>query len=302
MSRTRVSGDMSCSHVASPQRLQSFRRYRSGWCGPNNKNRSVGTFRLKAHGSASAPDVILTREKGKNDIVRDLLEVRGIQCMEVPMVETEKGPDAELLPRALQNERFDWVCITSPEAATVFIEGWKEAGKPDVRIAVVGKGTGKVLEDTCEEALQPQFVPSVANAEHFGPELPTLAGGNGVILYPSSAKASTILQDGLEARGFKVIRMNTYNTATVKHVEDSTLRRARSARVVAVASPSALKAWVHHVGHDATRAMTVAAIGSTSARAAEKLGLERVLFPEEPGIETFVETIEMALQNTSKEE
>eukprot|EP00889_Picochlorum_renovo_P004081 jgi/Picre1/31111/NNA_006465.t1 len=202
MSGMRVSGDMSCSHVASPQRLQSFRRYRSGWCGPNNKNRSVGTFRLKAHGSASAPDVILTREKGKNDIVRDLLEVRGIQCMEVPM----KQPG--------------------------FIEGWKEAGKPDVRIAVVGKGTGKVLEDTCEEALQPQFVPSVANAEHFGPELPTLAGGNGVILYPSSAKASTILQDGLEARGFKVIRMNTYNTATVKHVEDSTLRRARSARVV----------------------------------------------------------------------
>lgn len=77
------------------------------------------------------------------------------------MVETEKGPDAELLPLALQNERFDWVCITSPEAATVFIEGWKEAGKPDVRIAVVGKGTGKVLEETCEEALQPQFVPSV---------------------------------------------------------------------------------------------------------------------------------------------
>lgn len=141
-----------------------------------------------------------------------------------------------------------------------------------------------------------------ANAEHFGPELPVVTGGNRVVLYPSSAKASTVLQDGLEARGFKVIRMNTYNTTTVKYIEDSTLRRARSARVVAVASPSALKAWVHHVGHEAARAMTIAAIGSTSARAAEKLGLDRVLFPDEPGIETFVETIEMALQKTAAQE
>lgn len=135
---------------------------RLGCCGGPNKNRSLGgIYRLKAIDSASAPDVVLTREKGKNEIVRDLLTLRGIECMEVPMVETEKGPDAELLPRALQNESFDWVCITSPEAAVVFIEGWKEAGRPDVRIAVVGKGTGKVLEATCEEGLQPQFVPSV---------------------------------------------------------------------------------------------------------------------------------------------
>jgi uroporphyrinogen-III synthase len=32
----------------------------------------------------------------------------------------------------LQEQQFDWVTITSPEAASVFLEGWKKAGSPKV--------------------------------------------------------------------------------------------------------------------------------------------------------------------------
>jgi uroporphyrinogen-III synthase len=46
----------------------------------------------------------------------------------------------------------------------------------------------------------------------MGSELPHIAGGGDVVLYPSSAKASTDLQDSLTAAGFKVTRINTYNT------------------------------------------------------------------------------------------
>lgn len=240
--------------------------------------------------------MVLTREKGKNDKVKMLLEDRGVHCLEVPMVETEQGPDFDRLSHVLQMEEFDWVCITSPEAASVFIQGWELAGKPDVNIAVVGKGTGKIFEATGETKLQPQFTPTVANAEHFAPELPKLPKGSNTVLYPSSAKASTLLQDGLEQRDFRVLRLNTYNTVTVKSVEAQTLEQARQAKVVAIASPSALKAWVQHVGQPVTSQMTIAAIGSTSARAAEKLGLDRILYPEEPGVDTFVETIIDALQ------
>jgi uroporphyrinogen-III synthase len=246
--------------------------------------------------SSHGPEVVLTRERGKNDKVKLLLEEKGVHCLEIPMVETKEGPDFDQLPTLLMTQRFDWVCITSPEAASVFIEGWKKAGKPQVRIAVVGKGTGRVLEATQEPILEPKFTPSVANAEHFGPELPTIPGGNNTVLYPSSAKASTLLQEGLEQRNFRVLRLNTYNTVTVKHVEADTLEQARKAKVVAIASPSALKAWVEHMGQPVTSQMTIAAIGSTSARAAEKLGLDRILYPEKPGVDTFVETIIDALQ------
>lgn len=107
------------------------------------------------------PDVVLTRERGKNDRVKEMLEERGVHCLEVPMVETEEGPDASALPEMLRTRSFEWVCITSPEAAAVFIHGWKQAGKPNVRIAVVGEGTGKIFEAAQEPTLVPQFTPTV---------------------------------------------------------------------------------------------------------------------------------------------
>jgi len=239
--------------------------------------------------------VVLTRETGKNDKVRKLLEGKGVHCLEVPMVETVRGPDVDELPKVLQQQSFDWVCITSPEAATVFAEGWIRAGRPKVRIAVVGVGTGKVLDAMNEPTLMPRFTPSVANAEHFGPELPMLEGGTNAVLYPSSAKASTVLQDALQRRGYRVMRLNTYSTVTVKNIVSDVLDKAKQAKVVAVASPSALKAWVEHVGQERAGEITVAAIGSTSARAAEKLGLEKIVYPEKPGVDTFVDTILEAL-------
>ena len=107
------------------------------------------------------PKVILTREKGKNDPVRKLLEYQGVDCLELPLVETAPGPDVDLLPQLLQEETYDWVCITSPEAASVFVDGWRKADKPSVRIAVVGKGTGRILEAMKEPQLVPSFTPSV---------------------------------------------------------------------------------------------------------------------------------------------
>jgi uroporphyrinogen-III synthase len=46
----------------------------------------------------------------------------------------------------------------------------------------------------------------------MGSELPHIPGGSDVVLYPASVKASTDLQDSLGAAGFKVNRINTYNT------------------------------------------------------------------------------------------
>jgi len=204
----------------------------------------------------------------------------------------------EKLPTALREDQFDWVCITSPEAASVFLEGWRQAGKPSVRVAVVGAGTGKILEATGEESVRPQFTPSVANAEHFGPELPFLPGGTNRVLYPASNKASSLLQEGLMQRGFEVTRLNTYDTVPVTSIDESLMRRAREAAVVAVASPSALRAWLALAGPEAAAGPAVAAIGSTTARAAKKAGLEKIFYPEEPGLDTFVTTIVQALEST----
>jgi uroporphyrinogen-III synthase len=246
--------------------------------------------------SLTHPQVVLTREAGKNGKIQKMLESRGIRCLEMPLIETAKGPDTDRLPEALQHAQdYDWICITSPEAASVFMKGWRDAGKPAVRIAVVGEGTGKIFVAAGEDALIPQFTPTVANAEHFGPELPFIPGGTKRILYPASNKASSLLQEGLLARGFQVERLNTYDTLPVTTLAPEQIAVASTAQVVAVASPSAVRAWVGFVGEETAARMPVACIGSTSARAAEKLGLKKIFYPEEPGLETFASTIEEAL-------
>lgn len=56
---------------------------------------------MLATASADA-QVVLTREQGKNDKLRRVLEGRGIACLELPMVETAAGPDRDRLPQVMQ--------------------------------------------------------------------------------------------------------------------------------------------------------------------------------------------------------
>ena len=80
----------------------------------------------------AAPQVVVTRERGKNGKLMKALQQRGVTVMELPLVETAPGPHQELLPGHLERSSFDWLELTSPEAARVFVDGWQLAGRPGV--------------------------------------------------------------------------------------------------------------------------------------------------------------------------
>ncbi|GAX79037.1 hypothetical protein CEUSTIGMA_g6477.t1 [Chlamydomonas eustigma] len=250
-----------------------------------------GRFRIVTSSSAR---VLLTREAGKNDKMSSGLSKLGLQCIELPLIEHSDGPERHLLPAALQSSAYDWVAITSPEAATVFLEAWNEAGKPNVRIAVVGAGTGEILNAA---GVVPEFTATKATGTVMGAELPKVPGGNATVLYPSSAKASTDLQNALTENGYTVTRMNTYNTSGVINVEPEVLQQALTADIVTFGSPSAVKAWVQLVGLEVARSRLSVCIGSTSARACDAVGLsnESVLYPESPGIEGWLVKVQEAV-------
>jgi len=138
------------------------------------------------------------------------------------------------------------------------------------------------------------------------------------------ADASPLVeQDGLAARGFTVTRLNTYNTVAVTTVDSDSLELAKRARVVAIASPSAVKcgllqpcchvgvdfrpcrwaalacvqallgrrAWVQLVGEATAQRIAVAGIGSTSGKAAQNMGLREVSWPDDPGVSGFLDCI-----------
>lgn len=75
----------------------------------------------------------------------------------------------------------------------------------------------------------------------MGAELPHVPGGSDVVLYPASARASGDLQNSLEASGFKVNCVRTYDTVGVAGAPAGALEAALAADAVAFGSPSAVK-------------------------------------------------------------
>ncbi|KAG2554246.1 hypothetical protein PVAP13_9KG649700 [Panicum virgatum] len=254
--------------------------------------RTGATQRFLAR-SSPPPDVVVTRELGKN------AKLIAALCLELPLIKHVDGPDTDRLPEVLSNDKFDWITITSPEAAAVFLRGWKAAGSPKVRVAVVGAGTARVFDEVSQsddQSLEVAFSPSKAMGEVLASELPRGSESTCKVLYPASAKASREIQEGLSDRGFHVTRLNTYTTVPVEDVEPLTLKLAISAPVVAVASPSTLKAWLKLISKVDCWNNSIACIGETTGTAAKKLGLKSVYYPTTPGLEGWVESVLEALR------
>lgn len=251
----------------------------------------VHRFKRSPANPAEVPPPIriaLTRERMKNN---DLMQsIKGIlpfsETFELPCIETVKGKDRDVLPGQLSGSSEGWVVLTSPEAASVFVNAWREANYPTLgRIAAVGRATGEVVRAV---GLTVNFQPSKANAKTLVKEFPGPLEKNEPVLYPASAKASGEVVNGLIERGFTVTRLNTYSTETVEFDMD-TKSDANGAHVVAFASPSAVRGWVENMG--VKEDLPVACIGETSATAAKKAGYRQVHYPDKPGTEGWLHAI-----------
>ncbi|XP_050363017.1 uroporphyrinogen-III synthase, chloroplastic [Argentina anserina] len=248
---------------------------------------------------SAAPKVVVTRERGKNAKLITSLAKKEISCLELPLIQHTPGPDRDRLSTVLTDTEFDWIIITSPEAGAVFLESWKAAGTPNVKVGVVGAGTATVFEEVLQsskKSLSLAFVPSKATGKVLASELPKNQKDKCTVLYPASAKAGNDIEEGLSNRGFEVTRLNTYTTGPVNHVDQMVLEQALSAPVVAVASPSAVRAWVNLISESKEWNYSVACIGETTAKAAKRLGLRNVYYPVQPGLEGWVDSIVEALE------
>ncbi|KAL8250670.1 hypothetical protein R6Q59_034363 [Mikania micrantha] len=203
----------------------------------------------------------------------------GIESLELPLIQHTQLPELDKLVSLLSATSFDWIIITSPEAALVFLQAWKAAGTPSVKVAAVGTGTASIFDEdmtSSKELIDVAFTPSKATGKVLALELPKHGNEKSTVLYPASAKASHDIEEGLSKRGFHITRLNTYTTEPVQHVDKKILQQALSASVVAVASPSAIRAWVNLLPEPDTWSGSVACIGETTASAARKLGLRNM--------------------------
>mmetsp|Transcript_27238 Transcript_27238/g.54451 ORF Transcript_27238/g.54451 Transcript_27238/m.54451 type:complete len:318 (+) Transcript_27238:102-1055(+) len=273
-------------------------------------SQSMQTISVAEGGAAVSSSfvVALTREEGKNDKLRRALTSsenisKSVQVLEIPCIVHANGPDSERLVPTLSSTQFDYIAITSPEAAKVLANAWNEAGRPKLGMIVA---VGKATQDTLvQNGIEVAFVPSKATAETLVKELPhsDAAIGEGrktTLFYPASAKAKKTLQTGLEERGFDVLRLNTYDTVPATW-DAHQLSLAEKATVACFASPSAVNAWMKNSSEiDKPRALA-ACIGETSAEACRSNEWDEgdIFYPENPGVDGWVMAVAEALEKLS---
>jgi len=226
--------------------------------------------------------VVLTREREKNAPLRSRLEALGIRVLELPLLCHLDLPALKALPGRLS--QADWVAVTSKEGAKRLLWAWKEAGRPPLKVAAVGEGTGETLR---RGGLEPAFLPPRATARDLAKTFPEA----GRVLFVASALAEGTLEEGLRARGVWVERLDVYTTEVNEGALFEASREGlEGAEVVALASPSAVRAWAERIGLD----LKAACIGPSTAEEARRF-FSRVYEAESPGLDGLFSAILKAL-------
>lgn len=259
--------------------------------------RAASTAALSAFSAAQdTVQVALTREEGKNAKLMKALQSlsKRMTAVELPCIAHADGPDYDRLDETLASNPWDYVTVTSPEAARVLASAWT-SDLASIKVAAVGKATEQVLRDN---GMDVHFCPSKATAKTLVKELPGEAGTS--VLYPASRRAQLTLEEGLAQRGFEVTRLNTYDTVTATWT-DNQRDVASSCRIACFASPSAIKGWLINTKKLGSRDQPVlaACIGETSAQACREQGWaeQDIFYPDKPGIDGWVDAVEQALDS-----
>ncbi|KAK3025245.1 hypothetical protein RJ639_044593 [Escallonia herrerae] len=271
---------------------------------------SAGARAAPPSSAAKKRQVVVTRERGKNGKLINSLAKHGINCLELPLIQHTHLPGLEKLSSVLRDAAFDWIIITSHEAGLVFLDAWNISSwtRPNfdslellelqrlkllwwepVLQAYLRKlhSRQSMLLLHRQKAKTKTLMCKLfsATGKVLALELPKEGDKRCTVLYPASAKAGSEIEEGLSKRGFEVTRLNTYTTVPVSHVDQMVFEQALSAPVIAVASPSALRAWFNLISESEHWGNSVACIGETTASAANRLGLRNVYYPSNPGLE-----------------
>lgn len=145
--------------------------------------------------------------------LRRLLEDAGAEVIEVPAIETRQVefevPDWR---------EWDWLIFTSANALRHLLEGW--AARADLRqwsgkrLAAVGPGTAAAL---AEKYLVADLVLRAGGAQSLSEELQKISAPARA-LFPCGKSASRVLETSLVQAGWKVKRLEVYQTESILDV------------------------------------------------------------------------------------
>jgi len=236
--------------------------------------------------------VVVTRPKEQAFELVRALERRGATVIVAPAIEIVPVRSAAFtrLLRELAEGRFDWVTITSPRTVGVLRERLMPR---DVRarVAAIGDGTAEAFRRWSRR--DPDLVPKTFTTSALARAFPR---GDGRVLCARADVAPEGLEDALEAKGWRTVRVDAYRTRFARSLPKDARDALRRGDVDAVTftSASTVRGFVQAV--DAVKGSPkVVCIGPVTAREARERGLKVHAVAEPHTVDGLVAAVERAL-------
>lgn len=229
--------------------------------------------------------ILVTRERAEP--LASLLAARGADVVHVPLIRIADASDhGSSLRRELDVlGRYDWLVVTSVPGAER-VGSAAQGGR--VRLAAVGTATARVLADRAGRPVD--LVPPVQRAEALAEALIEEAGPDARrVLVAQGDLSDDTLVEMLGAAGHHVTAVEAYRTVLRRPAPEE----VAGVDALALASGSAARAWVEAVGVGAPP--VVVAIGPTTARVAEEVGLKITAVAADHSLEGLVTELEQQL-------
>ena len=246
--------------------------------------------------------VLVTRAREQAAELAGLLRSVGAAPVFEPMIELVPNDDPEIsrqISAVIAGlDQYRSIVFTSSNAVRFFARALVEKGGAGAALAA-GTRTFCVGDRTAEAALAAGFPVHVvasgrSDAEALlGQLLQALPAGSGRVLVPGSQIARTVIADGLRAAGADVDAIPFYVNRRPEIDVAGLRRRLISGELFALTftSPSTVDHFVSSLDEESREAASqcmIAAIGRTTAKRLESVGMKPAVVPDRPEVSAMV--------------
>lgn len=208
--------------------------------------------------------IVVTRAATQAGPFVEELRTLGAIVLEVPLIDIVDPADggAALRSAVERISSYDWVVLTSPNAAARLVSG--AVSLP--RIAVVGPGTAAVVTDA-------GFSVDLVADRNVGEGLvDVFPNGPGRVLLPRAAVARDVVPRGLAAKGWTVDEVEAYRTVSVA-VDPALAPLVQAADAAVFTSSSTAQSFLASLGLHAMPS-TIVSIGPETTATLETAGVK----------------------------
>lgn len=244
--------------------------------------------------------ILVTRAQESGSRFGRLLEERGADVLQVPLIRFEDPDSWEPLDSALARiTSFQHLLFTSANAVDRFFERFRRQATtgrlPDtLRITVVGPKTAQAVARWGHGV---DRMSQVFRAEGILEALPDQHVAGREILFPRAQEARESLVEELTRRGARVTVAPVYRNLLVEESRKPLLKALRGGRVdvAAFTAASAVRYFVELLGDaeipSLLQDVKIACLGEVTAAEARSLGLHPQIVPARSTLEDLTEAI-----------